>query len=170
MPTDRRPALRGRARQPGHDRQFETAEQAFLTMARSVLPDDEFVVQGQPADLRSFYGQLGLRPDAKVTHLGTGRYVFVEVKRQGDKGNAEERAYKHHTMRFARELAAHTGFDYHAYVTVFCGSLAQLPRYTTKIPLHIEDGHFLLWRDYRRDLLEGFLTQVTGRLLDPSGP
>ena len=130
-----------------------------------------FTVADKPRDLVDFYAPaprpLGLEPEAKLLDRDTGRFVYVEVKRQGKDGNAEERAYKHHTGPFIRKLRHRTGLDYHSYVTVFCDELATRRRYTLKIPDHIEAGHFLLWAGYDPMLLAEFLDMLRDTYLDP---
>lgn len=169
MPAGRE-VLRARTRQPGHDLAWRDAETRFTAAARALLPE-RYTVEDKPADLRGFYvsgpGQLGLEPEAKILDTATGRYLYVEVKRQGRHGNAEERAYKHHTPGFSRRLAERTGLDYHAYVTVFCEDLARLRRYTTKIAAHLDEPHYLLWADYDPLVLANWLDELRDRFLDP---
>lgn len=47
---------------------------------------------------------LGIRPEASILNKATGRVMYFEVKKQGDAGNAEERAFKHHTVQFYKTL------------------------------------------------------------------
>lgn len=169
MPAGRE-VLRTRTRQPGHDLAWRAAETRFSAAARALLPD-RYVVEDKPADLRGFYAsgprQLGLEPEAKILDTVTGRYVYVEVKRQGRHGNAEERAYKHHTPGFVRRLAELTGLEYHSYVTVFCEDLATLRRYTMKIAAHLDAPHYLLWARYDPLVLADWLDELRDRFLDP---
>ena len=71
---------------------------------------------------------LGVRPEASIRNRETGRVMYFEVKKQGDAGNAEERAFKHHTVQFYKTLQDLTRMPYHAYRTIFCESLATNPR------------------------------------------
>jgi len=110
---------------------------------------------------------LGILPEASIRNRTTGNVMYFEVKKQGPRGNAEERACKHHTVQFYKTLKAFTGRSYHAYCTIFCESLAVQPRYTQKISYLIEPGHYFLWIDYNPDLLRRFITdQICRRFLD----
>lgn len=155
--------LSERARQPGHDRSFEHSESVFIRVARQCLRGDEYMVEEQPRDLASIFPtppgwrDLGVKPEAKIASRATGRMFFVEVKKQGDRGNAEERAMKHHTVQFYKTLKERFGYTYHPFVTIFCEALATNPRYTRKFPFLIEDGHYLLWKDYDAPALCDFL-------------
>lgn len=91
--------------------------------------------------------------------------MYFEVKKQGDRGNADERACKHHTVQFYRTLKAHTGYGYHAFSTVMCESLATNPRYTGKHPYYFESDHYFLWVDYDRELLRQYLDRIIDRYL-----
>jgi hypothetical protein len=164
--------LSARTTQPGHDLSWRSAESIFSSRARRLLPR-QFSVTEKPADLRAFYDTgsdrpLGLVPEVRLCDEVSGRLLYIEVKRQGPRGNAEERAYRHHTAAFIRMLAKHTELDYHAYATVFCDSLAVDRRYTTKIAAHIEPGHFLLWARYDRTMLATWLDEVRDQFLDPN--
>lgn len=159
--------LSERAKQPGHDRTFTTSEQTFESTLRAILDPSEFEVEGKPRALSDILDGYGIQPEAVIRHKTTGRVMYFEVKKQGDRGNAEERAAKHHTVEFYRTLAAATGLPYHAYCTIFCESLATLDRYTRKIPFFFERGHYLLWANYDVGLLASFLDEyVLPRLRD----
>lgn len=162
--------LRARTRQPGHDQSWRPSE-AVTATAMKLLLGPRYLVETKPKDLRDFYGHhdgraLGLEPEAKITDLRTGRFMYVEVKRQGPSGNAEERAYRHHTSVFERELKQRTTMPYHAYVTVFCDDLASMTRYTSKYPYHIQTGWYLCWVSYDLGVMAGFLDEWRRRL-DP---
>ncbi|MGH8628326.1 MAG: hypothetical protein ACREYC_24690 [Gammaproteobacteria bacterium] len=96
-----------------------------------------------------------LRP--RFTSLETGRKFFVEVKNKGPAGNADERACKHHTVQFYKTLKGAFGYAYHSFVTVFCESLAVLPRYTRKAAFLFEPDQYFLWVDYDQKTLAAFL-------------
>lgn len=145
--------LSQRLKQPGHDRTFLVSESNFVEAARSCLDPSRYAVDDKPRDLIACFGEelgsrLGLQPEASITSLATGRKYFVEVKKQGPAGNAEERAFKHHTVRFYKLMRDLYGYDYHPYVTIWCESLAILPRYTRKAAFLFEADHYFLWRDY----------------------
>lgn len=156
--------LSARTRQPGHDRSFTRSEQACADACRQLLPAS-FTLTEQPRDLADLYGinpdtgrALGVVPELKLTNTATGRYLYLEVKKQGRYGNAEERAAKHYTAPFIAAVAARSGLDYHPFATVFCDALATDGRYTAKLPFLVPDGHRLLWAGYQTQLLHDFLT------------
>lgn len=166
-------SLSARLRQPGHDSTFRLAEANFVAVATRVIEahfPGAFVITAQGSELADIFGHnpetgrpLGIRPEATITHLETGRSLFFEVKKQGPAGNAEERACKHHTLRFARLLNERFGWNYHPFVTVFCDSLATEARYTLKFASLFERDNYLLWVDYDARLLEDYLV---GRVTD----
>lgn len=157
-----------RSKQPGHDRTFRRSEQDFISALQTILDPAEFEVVDHPRDLaRIIDGVYGVVPEAKITYLPTGRSVYFEVKKQGPRGNAEERAAKHHTVEFYRRMHEVTGLPYHPFVTVMCENLASDPRYTIKHPYFYEEGHYFLWVGYDLDLLADFLgEQVANWLKD----
>lgn len=91
--------------------------------------------------------------------------MYFEVKKQGAIGNADERAAKHHTVQFYRELRNITGLPYHPFVTIMCESLATLERYTLKHPFYYEADHFFCWRGYDLDILADFIAHICDRWL-----
>jgi hypothetical protein len=155
--------LSARARQPGHDRTFTTSETNFIEAARRCLEPDGYLIQGHPRDLAAIFSglegerALGVVPEASIASKTTGRKLFIEVKKQGDQGNAEERAMKHHTVQFYKTLHDVYGYPYHPFVAVFCEALATNPRYTRKFSYLLEPGQYFLWVDYDFDLLCQYL-------------
>ena len=154
--------LSARRKQPGHDRTFEASESNFIEAAKRVLDLYRFTVIDKPRDLRSIFSsddtvRLGLAPEAKIESRLTGRKFFVEVKKQGPRGNAEERACKHHTVQFYRTMFEVYGYDYHPYVSILCEDLAVNPRYTRKMPFLYEPQQYLLWVEYDLDILSEYL-------------
>lgn len=153
--------LSQRSRQPGHDRTFRTSEQNFVRALGEILDPMEWLVVDHPRDLaRMFAGRYGVVPEASITYKPTGRVMYFEVKKQGPAGNADERAAKHHTVQFYKELHAVTGLDYHPFVTVMCESLATLERYTIKHPYFFEPDHYFCWVDYDLDQLADFVSHI----------
>lgn len=153
--------LSARAKQPGHDRTFLVSEQNFVASATRILGPSYEVVKN-PTDLRDIFGEAaesahGLSPEASITSARTGRKFFVEVKKQGPAGNAEERACKHHTVQFYKLIKARYGYAYHPYVTIMCERLADLERYTRKARYLFEEDQYLLWKDYDPVVLERYL-------------
>ncbi|MDE0667551.1 MAG: MunI family type II restriction endonuclease, partial [bacterium] len=171
--------LSRREKQPGHDRTFEESERNFIEVARKCLDRDEYSVEASPKDLRDLFAgpeppdlsprrarPLGIELEAVIVSKRTGRRLYVEVKKQGDRGNAEERACKHHTVQFYNTMKERFGYDYHPVVTVFCEALATNPRYTRKFPYYFEKDQYFLWLDYDPELLCTFLTERCSEWLD----
>lgn len=168
----RRLALR--ERQPGHDQTYRRSERDFITALIELLDERTYEIVDHPTDLlkvfRSATGgrDLGIRPEASIRNRETGRVMYFEVKKQGPRGNAEERACKHHTVRFSALMREVAGVPYHPFSTIFCESLATDPRYTTKFPFLFEELHYFPWVDYRLDLLESYLAQLRSTYLEPA--
>jgi hypothetical protein len=159
--------LSARAKQPGHDQTFRASETHFIDAARTILDHDRYEVVNQPRELRDLFGpRSGVQPEAAIISKETGRRFFVEVKKQGDRGNAEERACKHHTVQFYKCLHERFGYSYHPYVTILCEALAVNPRYTEKAVHYFEPGHYVLWVDYNPRILADFLTLTCSNWLD----
>lgn len=158
--------LSARAKQPGHDRTFRASETNFIEALHQILDGREWIVEDHPRDLAKIIGgRYGVVPEASITYRATGRKMYFEVKKQGMQGNADERAAKHHTVQFYKELRDHTGYDYHPFVTILCESLATAERYTLKHPFYFERDHYFCWVDYDLDLLADFLAHIADRWL-----
>lgn len=165
--------LSARAKQPGHDQTFLRAEQAFLAAASDCLDPARYRVTEKPRDLLDLFPaelpnqrNLGVQPEASIRSLETGRQFFVEVKKQGTQGNAEERAYKHHTVQFYETLRQRFNYHYHPFVTVFCDALSYHPRYTRKFVYLLESNQYFLWQDYDKNRLCEFLQKRCQEWLD----
>ncbi len=159
--------LSARAVQPGHDRTFVVSEENFYKALCEILPDREkFDVVDHPRGLRDIFGgRYGVEPEASITYRPTGRTMYFEVKKQGPGGNAYERAFKHHTVEFYKVLSERTGYDYHAFSTIFCESLATEDHYTVKIAGLIEPDHYFLWVDYKLDALREYVEGLVEKFL-----
>lgn len=160
-------------RQPGHDQTFLEAEELFIQTARKFLDPMLYEVEAQPGELRDIFAATdgerayGVVPEAVIVNRENGRRFFVEVKKQGPQGNAEERACKHHTVAFYRTLRNRFGYDYHPFVTVMCKDLATLRRYTVKFPYLFESDNYFLWVDYDSETLGGYLQARCKAWLEP---
>jgi hypothetical protein len=165
--------LSARPKQPGHDQTYLASEQNFIKAARACLDQAVYEVVEKPRDLLDLFPSdgegkpLGVWPEAAIIRRDNGKRFYVEVKKQGDRGNAEERACKHHTVQFQKTLKRRMGYDFHPYVTIFCERLAKSARYTQKFPYFFEQDHYLLWVDYRLDVLRAFLARRCAKWLDP---
>lgn len=163
--------LSARARQPGHDMTFRDSEANFVRALKDILDESEWLIEEKPRGLAKMLGgRYGILPEASITFKATERIMYFEVKKQGPTGNADERASKHHTVQFYKELQKVTGLDYHAYATVFCESLATLPQYTTKQPYFFEKDHYFRWKDYDLDLLADYVARIADKWLMHSEP
>ncbi len=127
--------------QPGHDQTYRESEKSFIQVARRCLDPTKYKIEDKPKELLNLFPStsiherpLGIRPEAMIQSLRTGRRFFVEVKKQRDRGNADERACKHHTVQFYHTLKQRYDYDYHPFVTILCEALATNPRYTRKSP------------------------------------
>lgn len=165
--------LSARTKQPGHDRTFVTSEANFIAAASRCLDPALYDVVDHPRELADLFADtetearaLGVIPEAAIISLRTGRRFFVEVKKQGEIGNADERACKHHTVQFYKTLHARYGYDYHPFVTVMCESLATNRRYTLKAGYLFEPDNYFLWVGYDLDLLSGYLKERCKAWLD----
>lgn len=165
--------LSERKKQPGNDQTFRASEKNFVDSASRALDPTKYVVTQNPDDLSDLFGRseatkraLGIDPEASVTSISTGRKIFFEVKKQGNQGNAEERAYKHHTVQFYKTLKEKYNYNYHPYVTIFCEALAYNERYTAKFPFLLEEYHYFLWKDYDEGKLSAFLKELCSKWLD----
>jgi len=162
--------LSARSRQPGHDQTFRESESNFIEAAQSILPSNTYRVVDHPADLRSIFtdrdGSLGVVPEASIENIKTGRKFFVEVKKQGPAGNAEERAFKHHTVQFYKVLHEIYGYDFHPFVTVWCENLATDRKYVLKAGYLFEPDNYFLWRNYDIGLLRTYLRARCAAWLD----
>ena len=165
--------LSNRTKQPGHDRTFLDSEMSFIQVAQSCLNRNEYEVTANPNDLKYCFatkdeGGLGLKPEASITSLATGRKFFVEVKKQGPKGNADERACKHHTVQFYKLMNDLYSYDYHPYVTIACENLAVDRRYTAKFRHYFEPDNYFLWVKYDTKSLCKYLSGRCSSWLDKS--
>lgn len=157
--------LSERERQPGNDRSFVKAELDFINAARKCLDVSTYDVEPQPNDLRNLFkitseGEraLGVVFEAVIINKKTKRRLYVEVKKQGDNGNADERACKHHTVQFYKTMKDRFNYKYHPVITIMCEALAINPRYTRKSIYYFEPDQYFNWVDYDIDKLCRYLT------------
>jgi len=163
--------LKERKKQPGHDQSYQKSERNFSRAARRALDSRKYRVVDKPKDLRHLFTDdnprpLGLRPELSIENVKTSRKLFVEVKKQGPKGNADERAMKHHTKQFYSLMKQKYRYTYHPFVTIFCENLAKDRRYTLKIRYLIEPDNYFLWRDYDYRSLQRYLSTRCREWLD----
>ena len=166
--------LSARSKQPGHDRTFRVSESRFVESATSCLDPAKYMLVARPQELRNLFPaaspdqrDLGIELEAVIVHRRTKRRLYVEVKKQGDAGNADERAAKHHTVQFYKTMKDRLGYDYHPIVTVFCEALATNPRYTRKAVYYFEPNQYFNWVNYDTDSLCQYLNERCSVWLDP---
>jgi hypothetical protein len=165
--------LSARTRQPGHDRSFVTSETNFVRALETILDSGQYEVRDHPSDLLRIFkaetaSALGIRPEASVRSIATKRVMYFEVKKQGDAGNAEERAFKHHTVQFYKTLRTFTGLPYHAYCTIFSGTLGVYYRTDVLFVISRSQGYQLSAGKEEGGLLEAarFFREVMGTRLE----
>lgn len=165
--------LAARSRQPGHDQDWKDSETDFIKVAKQALDADKYEVIPKPDDLRDLFPKkkgdkrdLGIVPEALIRNKITGKKFFVEVKRQKDGGNAEERACKHLTVQFYKTMHEKFGYDFHPYVTIMCDALAKKPIYVRKHPFYFEKNQYFNWVDYEPSILESYLKARCAEWLD----
>ena len=158
--------LSARSKQPGHDRTFTHSEKSFVKCLEALLPQSDWEIVDHPRDLSKIIsGKYGVIPEASITSLKTGKKMFFEVKKQGNAGNADERACKHHTVQFYREMHAIYGYSYHPFSTIMCEALAVHERYTLKHPFYFEEDNYFCWVDYDAGLLDRYLKRIADKWL-----
>lgn len=131
------------------------AERAFQAAIVSHL-DQNFETDFKPLDLKGIYGtnagrSYGIIPDYLIRNTETGRAVFVEIKRQDERGNAHERACKYFTpgiLASARQVAKQPG-DAIPFWWVFTNGIATSQKYRREITHWFKgiEAHLLLWED-----------------------
>ena len=131
-----------------------------------ILDKSEWRVVEKPRELlKIISGRFGIQPDASIEYLPNGRKLYFEVKKQEDSGNAEERACKHHTAQFQKEIHELFGYSYHPFTFIACDKLATLERYTVKYPFYFEPDHYFCWVDYDLDALADYIARIADRWL-----
>ncbi len=153
--------LSSRSKQPGHDRTFTHSEASFVQCLKEILPQSGWEIEDHPRNLSKIIGgRYGVIPEASIMNKKTGRLMYFEVKKQGGRGNADERACKHHTVQFYKEIHAIFGYNYHPFCTVMCEALAVKPNYTLKHPFYFQEDNYFCWIDYDKSLLDEYLKRI----------
>ena len=145
--------LRNREVQPGSDRSFETSEASVLEVVERVLenyPELTLTAQGR-YKIFPMYSRGYIKPEFTISNNETCQVMNFEVKKQGDRGNAEERVYKLFTPKFSKAMKKFFNVDYHPFKAIFCESLATMDRYTGKFDVYLDDDDYFLWQDYENE-------------------
>jgi hypothetical protein len=150
--------LKVRQKQPGHDRTFKKSETQLENVLIGSIEPTIFHVETQPKDLLHIFkntknipnakASYGIRPELLIRCRSNNKPLYIEVKKQGKGGNAEERACKHHTIQFQKILRQHLQIDYNPIVTIFCEKLATQGKYLVKHAGYFEEGTYFCWPDY----------------------
>ena len=133
-----------------------------------------YILRKKPRDLKRIYGgkrARGVVPDFSITNEKTGRKVFIEIKRQNERGNAHERAGKYFSPGLAKEGREKGNLPdgVFPFFLVFADSLASDDRYQREITKWFNEElakHFLLWKDRSPELLERFFEENMRPVLD----
>ena len=139
------------------NRRGQGAELRFSDVMRRHLSGTEFEFVDRPSDLMNIYGHgRGIRPDHAIRNRNTGKTIYVEVKRQRDRGNAHERACKY-MMPGILNSARERGKQPKSVIPiwwVFTEGLATSDRYRREIRHWFRgmESHLLLWSDPRDGL------------------
>jgi hypothetical protein len=93
----------------------------------------------------------GCIPDCKVQHVVSGRRCFIEVKNQGDMGNAHERAAKYATPSMIAFVQKKLGVDFLPFAYVFTGKMVESPKYILELKLifGFAEKNLFLWKKGR---------------------
>ena len=155
--------LKNRKKQPGNDRSFEKSEALVMEVVEKVLknyPELTLTAQGR-YKIFPMYSRGYIKPEFTISNNETCQVMNFEVKKQGDRGNAEERVYKLFTSKFSKAMKEFFSVDYHPFKAIFCESLATNERYTGMFDVYLNDEDYFLWGDYNdSSALAGFIDSV----------
>lgn len=147
------------------------AEDVFHAPMSRHLKGADISAVHKPKDLKGIYGEVeidvrrkgklpgarfkeyGIEPEYALRHKKTGRMIFVEIKRQRDRGNAHERACKYMMpgiVESARVIAQQP-VGVVPFWWIFTNGLATSPRYIREIRhwFRGREAHLLLWENVR---------------------
>ena len=164
--------LSNRKKQPGHDRSFEKSERNALEAAEAVVKKYPALSVTAKGRYKIFpkYTSGCIKPEFTIRNDATGQVMNFEVKKQGAKGNAEERVYKLFSPKFSKAMKKFFNVDYHPWKAIFCEDLATNDRYTGKFDVYLEEDDYFLWGDYNDSSgLKGFIEETIQKHLLSSG-
>lgn len=96
--------------------------------------NESYYEVGKPKRMYYEDSKYGFELDAYILNKNTGKIFFLEVKRQNDNGNAQERAYKYHPGGGIVELIKNiVGVTYIPVGFIFYGDMAITKKYVTEI-------------------------------------
>jgi hypothetical protein len=155
--------LKNRENQPGSNRTFERSEKLVTKVIKRVVDRYPQITTTNKSRLNIFPKYSGgcIMPENTIENVENGKVMNIEVKKQGDRGNAEERVYKLFTPKFSKVMKEFFGVDYHPFKAIFCESLATNERYTGKFDVFLDDEDYFLWDDYENEgQLEDYIEKV----------
>ena len=155
--------LSKREKQPGHDRSFVKSEDSVKKVMERVVSWYPQLTTTTKSRFKIFpkYSNGYIMPENTIVNNKNGKVMNFEVKKQGDKGNAEERVFKLFTPKFSEAMKKFHNVDYHPYKAIFCESLATNERYTGKFDVYLDDDDYFLWEDYENEEeLENYIENV----------
>lgn len=116
---------------------YDSEKATYMT----IVGDREAVVRGGG----------GCIPDLKITHIPSGRCMFLECKNQGDAGNAHERAAKFATPSVVAHVKKMLGVTYNPFAHVFTGRMVESRKYQVELATTygFDISHLFLWKSGR---------------------
>jgi hypothetical protein len=127
---------------------------------------NQFIVSARPRiDYPNNDGHIRL--DGKIVHIETGRFIFFEHKKQNDRGNAHERAYKYHARGdISFYIRAKYGISYYPVMTIFAGGMATANKYIRemKVLYATVPGSYLMFNGDVKMLTDYFDREIYPRL------
>lgn len=163
------------------------AEDSVVSLLRKLCEGTDFIIIEQPkkktmttedvkkcSPLYKKYariklsGRYSVKPECVMMNTKNFKRVGFEVKRQGMRGNAEERAMKHHTLPFRKYVNATWNLpeDSVPIRTIFCEKLATENRYTAKFGFFLEDSSYFLLKSYDiTDDLKSWIQSIQSTLV-----
>lgn len=131
------------------------AEYVFYHAMMQHVASLDMLVDKKPSDLLKIYvasngARYGIKPDFAIRTKT--RTIYVEVKNQGPRGNAHERACKYWTPGILDSMRRSGGWNDSNVIPcwwVFTGRLTRTLRYQAGIRHWFKgyEGHVLLWED-----------------------
>jgi hypothetical protein len=122
-------------------------------MATHLSSVDNYDFVKKPKTLRHIYKKgHGIVPDFSITNTETNKTIWVELKRQGNSGNAHERACKYFAPAIVQSAKKIGNLldDEFPFWLIFMDGLANNERYRREIIFWFGETHkkySLLWKD-----------------------
>lgn len=125
----------------------------ILKMHLKTQPDYE--ITPKPKTLKHIYTKSrGIIPELSIRYIPTGNTIFIEVKRQGDEGNAHERLCKYFAPGILSRSSVIANIN-NPFFFVLMDGLAKNARYDEELRIWFDADNFrdryLLWTDTSDD-------------------